>query len=167
MVLEELLDTTRVVAEISSNVFGRRRFKLLKAFAEGKVSLAVVAREPGPQIHVAISAGSLGRGVDVPDIDCVINYDLPSDAHTYVHRAGRTARAGRQGLVLSLVTKQEVGRTPPLSPAQRLKLKAQLLSVGVWEAEAENRRKDADYLEQHTQLYQKALDKLKTRLEAH
>ena len=43
------------------------------------------------------------RGIHVDDVEVVIHYDPPSDAKTYVHRSGRTARAGESGMVVSLV----------------------------------------------------------------
>jgi ATP-dependent RNA helicase DbpA len=47
------------------------------------------------------------RGLDVKDVGAVINYDLPSDHELYVHRIGRTGRAGKEGLALSLYTHKE------------------------------------------------------------
>jgi superfamily II DNA/RNA helicase len=46
--------------------------------------------------------------MDVPDIDCVVNYDTPLNTAIFVHRAGRTARAGKAGFLLTIVTKEEV-----------------------------------------------------------
>ncbi len=43
------------------------------------------------------------RGIDIDDIDFVLNYDLPYSADTYLHRIGRTARAGKKGSAISLV----------------------------------------------------------------
>jgi superfamily II DNA/RNA helicase/cold shock CspA family protein len=67
-----------------------QRDRALKAFATGAVSTLVAT-------DVA------ARGVHVDDVAAVVHYDLPADAATYVHRSGRTARAGASGVVVSLV----------------------------------------------------------------
>ena len=48
------------------------------------------------------------RGLDIPAVDAVVNYDMPDTDATYVHRVGRTARAGKAGTAISLVTQYEV-----------------------------------------------------------
>lgn len=50
----------------------------------------------------------LSRGIDIQNIDCVVNYDVPINERIFVHRAGRTARGLASGTVLSLVDKSEV-----------------------------------------------------------
>ena len=47
------------------------------------------------------------RGIDVPGVNLVVNLDLPTDAEHYVHRAGRTARGGREGTAVSLCEDKE------------------------------------------------------------
>ena len=49
------------------------------------------------------------RGIDIDELNMVINYDLPDVAETYVHRIGRTGRAGHGGIALSFCTKDETG----------------------------------------------------------
>ena len=58
------------------------------------------------EIRVLVSTNVLGRGVDIPNIDVVINYDVPSTAKEYIHRSGRAGRASRAGLALTFVTKE-------------------------------------------------------------
>ncbi|QOJ00172.1 MAG: DEAD/DEAH box helicase [Phycisphaeraceae bacterium] len=58
----------------------------------------------GGQLSVLIASDLAARGIDVEGISHVINYDLPEDPEVYVHRIGRTARAGRKGIAWSLVT---------------------------------------------------------------
>jgi ATP-dependent RNA helicase DDX47/RRP3 len=48
------------------------------------------------------------RGLDIPSVDVVINYDVPANSKDYVHRVGRTARAGRSGRSVTLVTQYDV-----------------------------------------------------------
>ncbi len=66
----------------------------LKKFREGKVDLLI-----------ATDLGS--RGLDIEHVDRVINYHLPKEMENYLHRAGRTARAGRTGLVINFVTERD------------------------------------------------------------
>jgi ATP-dependent RNA helicase RhlE len=59
------------------------------------------------QIDILISTDLAGRGLDLENVNRVINYHLPQTMENYLHRVGRTARAGRPGLVLNLVTERD------------------------------------------------------------
>lgn len=61
-------------------------------------------------IQVIVATDVAARGIDVHDITHVINYELPEDPEIYTHRSGRTARAGKTGICMSLVTTREIGR---------------------------------------------------------
>lgn len=61
-------------------------------------------------IQVLVATDVAARGIDVDDVEMVINYDVPLDAEYYVHRIGRTGRAGRAGKAFSFVTRREQGR---------------------------------------------------------
>ena len=60
--------------------------------------------------RVLIATDIAARGLDVPHIEHVINYDLPQCAEDYIHRIGRTARAGAEGFALNLVTPADKGK---------------------------------------------------------
>lgn len=61
------------------------------------------------KIKVMIATDIAARGIDIDELNMVINYDLPDVAETYVHRIGRTGRAGHGGIALSFCTKDETG----------------------------------------------------------
>ena len=87
--------TTVVPQPFSGNMTGKAREKLLVKFAAG-------------QVNCLVSTDVITRGIDVPDIDIVINYDAPKHATTYIHRSGRTGRAGKSGLVVSMTEAKEM-----------------------------------------------------------
>jgi len=67
---------------------------------------------------VLVASDVAARGLDVEDIGAVVNYELPTDADTYLHRIGRTGRAGRSGLALSLCTPRELPRATAIEERQ-------------------------------------------------
>jgi ATP-dependent RNA helicase RhlB len=75
-------------ALLTGDVPQRKRLKLLKDFQEGA-------------LPVLVATDVAARGLHIPDVSHVINFDLPDDAEDYVHRIGRTARAGASGDAIS------------------------------------------------------------------
>jgi ATP-dependent RNA helicase DeaD len=59
-------------------------------------------------VQLLIATDVAGRGIDVDDIDIVFNFDLPQDEEDYVHRIGRTGRAGKEGTAISFVCGREI-----------------------------------------------------------
>ena len=78
----------------------------------------VLVRFANRSCHVLVASDVAARGLDVDDVGAVINYELPTDPDVYVHRIGRTGRAGRSGLALSLCTPREVARARPMEERQ-------------------------------------------------
>ncbi|HEX6971966.1 MAG TPA: DEAD/DEAH box helicase [Limnochordia bacterium] len=79
------------------------------------------------QLRVLVATDVVSRGIDVEDVTHVINYDCPDDVESYVHRVGRTARAGRSGTALTLIDAKDRRRAQVL---QRYARRQQALSEG-------------------------------------
>lgn len=86
-----------LVGALHGDMAQRKRDAVMKDYRNG-----------GIEILVATDVAS--RGIDVSNIDVVINYDLPNDSDSYIHRIGRTGRAGHEGLAYTLIYNQEMGK---------------------------------------------------------
>jgi ATP-dependent RNA helicase RhlE len=99
------LELKGVVADaIHSDKTQSQRMRSLDKFTQGKV-------------QVLVATDIVARGIDVEGITHVVNYDLPQDPENYVHRIGRTARAGKAGVAVSLCGVEDVSN---LRGVQRL-----------------------------------------------
>ena len=81
-------------AAIHSDKTQGQRTRALEGFRRGEV-------------RVLVATDIASRGIDVPDVSCVVNMELPLETESYVHRIGRTARAGESGAAISFVTGEE------------------------------------------------------------
>lgn len=81
--------------ELHSQLNQQDRLNALDKFKAGK-------------INVLVATDLANRGLDIPSVELVINYDIPQDVADYIHRIGRTARAGKGGRSVSLVTQHDV-----------------------------------------------------------
>jgi len=93
---EELEERGCPAASVHGDKDQRARERALGAFKSGRV-------------EVLIGTDVLGRGIDVPEVMHVINYDAPTDIEDYTHRIGRTGRAGHQGLATTFLNDRDGG----------------------------------------------------------
>ena len=78
----------------------------------------VLVRFANNSCSILVATDVAARGLDIKDLQAVINYDLPWDPEIYVHRIGRTGRAGKNGLALSLCTEAELNRVKGIEEYQ-------------------------------------------------
>ena len=76
--------------------------------SQGQRQRAIVSLRTG-KIKVLVATDVAARGLDIPDVRFVYNYDLPNVPENYIHRIGRTARAGRDGRAIAFVAPDEMG----------------------------------------------------------
>ncbi len=74
-----------------------------------KMRSKVMERFKNKTLQAIVATDVAARGIDVNDISHVINYELPDDPEVYTHRSGRTARAGKSGICMSIVSPREIG----------------------------------------------------------
>ncbi|KAJ8102682.1 P-loop containing nucleoside triphosphate hydrolase protein [Lipomyces tetrasporus] len=121
-----------VTGEIETSL----RKRALKEFAEGKVDLIVCT-------------DIIARGVDIESIQHVINYDIPITSREYVHRVGRTARAGKSGTAWSLVSRPEAKWFKTMTKKIRRSKDQKLINraVTIWDGQEELYEKALNILE--------------------
>ncbi|XP_030026861.2 probable ATP-dependent RNA helicase Dbp73D isoform X1 [Manduca sexta] len=84
------------VAELSANLDRSTRETVIKKFTQSK-------------INVLIGTDALARGIDIPDCNYVVSYDPPRNIKTYIHRVGRTGRAGKIGQAVTILLPNQTG----------------------------------------------------------
>ncbi len=103
--------TVALTGDMSQN----QRIRALEAFKRGEIELLVAT-------DVA------SRGLDINDVGHIINYDLPRDPISYFHRIGRTARMGKKGVAITLLTKSELGDLNRIKALTNTKLRVTQLA---------------------------------------
>ncbi|PKA52243.1 DEAD-box ATP-dependent RNA helicase 10 [Apostasia shenzhenica] len=106
MVFTRTCDATRFLALLLRNL-GLKALPICGQMSQAKRLGALNMFKAG-ECNILICTDVTSRGLDIPSVDLVINYDIPSNSKDYIHRVGRTARAGRSGLAISLVNQYEV-----------------------------------------------------------
>jgi ATP-dependent RNA helicase DeaD len=104
------------VAAIHGDMSQKVRELVLNQFREGTLTYL-------------IATDVAARGLDIPEVSHVFNFDIPDDSEAYVHRIGRTARAGRKGRAVTFVGEWDSDRLPPIQKLVGQKLERRLLPM--------------------------------------
>ena len=105
------------VEMLSGDVNQNKRLKVLDAFRDGEV-------------RVVVATDVAGRGIDVKGLEYVINFDFPYEAEDYVHRIGRTGRAGATGVAISFADEFESCQIPEIEEYIKEPLKCTVIGPG-------------------------------------
>jgi superfamily II DNA/RNA helicase len=114
---------------ISSNLEQERREQVLQDFRSKK-------------IRILVATDVMSRGIDVKEINMVINYDVPHDAEDYVHRVGRTARASTKGEAITLINPRDMYKFAKIEKLIEKIIPKLVMPAEVGEAPAWNPEKD-------------------------
>jgi len=98
-------DVSTVVRFLRNNKY---KVEGISSDLEQKEREEVLNRFKSRQTRVLVATDVLSRGIDIKDINLVLNYHVPNDAEDYVHRIGRTARAETKGLAITLINPEEM-----------------------------------------------------------
>jgi superfamily II DNA/RNA helicase len=101
--------TKREVSEVVSALFNQGfHAKGISSDLEQEKREEVMGKFRAKRIRILVATNIMSRGIDVKEINLVVNYDLPHDVEDYVHRIGRTARVNARGEAITLVTPREL-----------------------------------------------------------
>ena len=104
------------VEAIHGDMSQRAREKVMRDFRDGRLTYLVAT-------DVA------ARGLDIPEVSHVFNYDVPEDPEAYVHRVGRTARAGRRGTAITFVSEWDLDKLAPIRRIVGERLERRILPI--------------------------------------
>ena len=116
-VYESLKSRGVSVEMLSGDVGQNKRLKVLEAFRDGA-------------IKVMVATDVAGRGIDIKGLEYVINFDFPYEAEDYVHRIGRTGRAGSTGIAISFADQDESFAIPDIEAYIKESLKCTVIEEG-------------------------------------
>ncbi len=97
LLTQELKKSKFLAQDIQSDLDQKTREEILLNFRNNK-------------LNILVATDILSRGIDIEDIDLVINFDVPHDGEDYIHRIGRTARAESNGIAYTLISEKEQGK---------------------------------------------------------
>ncbi len=99
------LNVGKISSYLKTN--GIKNAAINSSFTQQERNDTVMSFKSG-QVNILVATNLLSRGIDIDDVNLIVNYDIPDKAEDYVHRIGRTARAGKLGLAISFISEYEI-----------------------------------------------------------
>ncbi|MBT4034482.1 MAG: DEAD/DEAH box helicase [Candidatus Marinimicrobia bacterium] len=90
----------------------------------------VMKRFRSKKIQILVATDVAARGLDINDLTHVVNYNLPDDSEVYIHRSGRTGRAGKSGISIAIIHTREYGKIRAIENKFKLKFTKELVPTG-------------------------------------
>ena len=116
-VYENLLEDNFPVGMIHGNLMTNERTDIMNKFRQG-------------EIRILLSTDLLSRGIDIQQLSLVINFDLPIQKETYIHRIGRSGRYGRKGVAINFVTQRDLHDLEELKQFYNTKIEEMPQNIG-------------------------------------
>ena len=132
--LEQFKDSTAVIfvnrtttAEVLRRMLRKLDFRVASLHSEMPQSERTnsLHRFKAGAARILIATDVASRGLDIPTVELVINFDIPADPDDFIHRVGRTARAGRKGDAVSIIGEKDIDRIQSIE--ERINKKMELL----------------------------------------
>ena len=90
----------------------------------------VMGRFRSKKLQILVATDVAARGLDINDLTHVVNYNLPDDSEVYIHRSGRTGRAGKKGISIAIIHTREYGKIRSIENKFKLKFAKELVPTG-------------------------------------
>ncbi|CRG95050.1 DEAD/DEAH box ATP-dependent RNA helicase, putative [Plasmodium gallinaceum] len=109
------------------NILGNFSVECIHSSKEQKKRISSLSKFKNGLCKIMVATDIISRGIDIPRVAFVINFDFPNDTIQYIHRIGRTARANRKGLAISFIDKKDIKNFKDVKKIMKDKLKPYIL----------------------------------------
>lgn len=122
--------TKKRVAEITEGLFKRGyRTEAIHGDLSQAQRNAVIRNFRKGSTNIMVATDVAARGLDIPDVTHIYNFDIPQFAESYIHRIGRTGRAGKTGVAITFVTSREMGHLRQIERITKQKMKRKPIPI--------------------------------------
>lgn len=148
---KSILIFTSTKAKVTQIVRGLKSKKYvvdgISSDLEQKQREEVLSKFKARRTRVLVATDVISRGIDIKDIDIIINYDVPNDAEDYVHRVGRTARAESEGVAITLISEDDMYKFKQIEKLIdkdiiKMSIPSEIGQSPVWNANAQKPKKN-------------------------